>query len=261
MGSRGASDDEPEPEMVFDWEKGHGSVRRMLIAALVAASILGGLLAYVEVREPALANSAKGEIDLTMVNLEDEEHRWLAEMIDRETLFHRRWDVSDPSVLASVTADALSVKSPRTFEATLLEIESPPQDVSLSNLPGMEAAALPLPDSVDTAVFASPPVNWWVEVSIVDGLMGKKGLEAFSFPWPEADPDRELSEGEIWTVLVGVDWQGQVVLSEPTIESQNARTPVILAKYRSVKFPALSKKGPLRWWKLEALIVNHPYSE
>ena len=247
--------------MVFDWRKGHGSAFRMLIAVLVSASVWGVLLAYVEIREPKLASSAKGEIDLTMVDLDDDRNRLLAEMLDRETLFHRRWDVSDSSALDAATAEALAVRSPRSFEATLLEIEVPERDVSLSDLPGMSAAALPPPDAVDSVAFATPPENWWVEVFVVDGPTGKNGLEPFSFPWPEESADLELSEGEMWAVLVGVDWEGKVVMNEPTSKSSNERLEVILAKYRTLEFSPLPKKGPLRWWKLEARIVNHPYTE
>ncbi len=244
--------------LVFDWRKGHGSARRFIIAGIVAASCWGALLAYVQIREPEAGELVDKQIHLTLVDLDDDQNRWLADLIDRETLFHRRWDVSDPSIIESASEAALALHSPRTYEATLREITLPTPVVSLANLPGMEPEILPAPQQVDSVIFASPPVNWWVDVRAIDG---PEGIEPFSFPWPKSIGEKGLSEGEIWTVLLAVDWNGEVVINEPTIQSDNARTSVILAKYRELEFEALSKKAPLRWWKLEARVVNRPLAE
>lgn len=244
--------------MVFDWRRGHGSARRMVIAAIVAASFWGVLLAYVQIRDPDPTSPVDDQIDLTMVDLDAPGNRWLAELIDRETLFHRRWDVRDSSAIETEIAAALALKSPRTYEPTLREIVLPGPDISLATLPGQGPSILPDPDNVDSVIFASPPVNWWVEVRVVEG---PDGLAPFSFAWPDSDPGREMSEGEIWTVLVGVDWQGKIVFNEPTINSVNSRTPVLLKKYLALEFAALPEKSPLRWWKLEARAVNRPLPE
>ncbi|MFT6181371.1 MAG: hypothetical protein ACI9NQ_000356 [Paracoccaceae bacterium] len=244
--------------MVFDWRRGHGSTSRMIIAVIVATCFWGALLAYVQISDPDPPHPIDDQIDLTMVDLDARENRWLAELIDRETLFHRRWDVRDPSAIETEVVTALALKSPRTYEPTLREIILPGPDVSLVTLPGRGPTALPDPDRVDSVIFASPPVNWWVDVRVVEG---PDGLAPFSFPWPDSDPGREMSEGEIWTVLIGVDWQGRVLVNEPTIKSSNSRTPVLLKKYRALKIAALPEKSPLRWWKLEARLANRPLPE
>ena len=244
--------------MVFDWRRGHGSARRLVFAAIVSFSFWGGLLAYVKIRDPEQGMPVDDQIDLTIIDLDAPENRPLAELIDRETLFHRRWDVGDDTAIKREVAVALKKNPPRVYEATLREVSLPMPEPTLANLPDLSPGMIPEPDPVDSVVFASPPVNWWVEVSLVDG---PKGLEDFSFQWPEADPDREMSEGEIWTVLLAVDWKGKVVVNEPTINSVNARTRVILDKYRALNFEALAKEGPLRWWKLEARVVNRPLPE
>ncbi len=244
--------------MVFDWRSGHGSARRLLVAGVVAISIWGALLAYVQISEPAAATVVAAPIDLTLVDLDAEENRWLGEQIDRETLFHRRWNVDDPSALTAATAAALAEQSPRIYQPTLREIPTPAERVTLATLPGMGPDSLPPPQAVPSIAFASPPANWWVEVRVIDG---PATLAPFSFKWPDPDPERGLSQGEIWTVLLGVDWRGKVVVNEPTIKSSNVRTPVILKKYRALTFLPLPKKSPLRWWKLEARVVNRPPPE
>ncbi len=239
--------------MVFDWRSGHGSSRRLFFAFIVALSFGGALFAYVRIREPEPTHFRHDQIDLTLVDLSSEQNRWLAEIIDRETLFHRRWDVADPSILESVVAASLAARSPRSYQATLRELSPPAPEVALTNLPGMGPEVLPPPEPFESVVAANPPVNWWVEVQVVDG---PAGVQPFSFPWPAADDARELSEGEIWTVLLAVDWQGKLVVHEPISESVNARTSVILARCRKLKFPAVAPETPLRWWKLEARVVN-----
>jgi len=123
----------------------------------------------------------------------------------------------------------------------------------------MGPAQLPPPALVDSVVYASPPANWWVEVRVIDApTHGLGNITPFSFPWPSPDRARELSEGEMWTTLLAVDWKGEPLLLEPSTESSNARTPVILSEYRKLKFPPLAEGSPLRWWKLEARLVNRP---
>ena len=215
-------------------------------------------MAYVEIEEPVAPHIVDDQIHLTLVDLDAERNRWLAESINRETLFHRRWDVSNPKIIKEVVTEALAVKSPRHYQATLREIHLPEVETQLVNLPGMGPEVLPAPEPVEAVAFTKPAVNWWIEVRVLDG---PEGLSPFSFAWPGSDETSELSEGELWTVLLAVDWRGRVVLNEATSESLNARTPVILSKYRQLEFPVLDQEAPLRWWKLEARLLNRSLSE
>ncbi len=241
--------------MVFDWRRGHGSARRLLLAAVFSASFWGALLAYVQIREPESAPPADEQIDLTLVDLDKQQNRWLAELIDRETLFHQQWDVSDSTAIEGAVVRILSQNSPRTYNPTLREITLPGPAPHLRTLPGYEAGVLPSPFPVESVVFASAPVNWWVEVSPVDG---PDGLQPFAFEWMDARP---MSEGEIWTILLAVDWQGRVVVSEASEKADDPRTAGILEECRALAFEALPEKSPLRWWKLEAIVVNRPLKE
>lgn len=241
--------------IVFDWRRGHGSPRRLVLAAVVSASFWGALLAYVQIREPESAPPVDAQIDLTIVDLDKEENRWLAELIDRETIFHLRWDVSDSAVIESAVEQALSQNSPRKYDPTLREIFLPGPAPGLRTLPDHEAGALPSPYPVESVVFATPPVNWWVEVSPIEG---PNGLEPFSFKWGDTQP---MSEGEIWTILLAVDWQGRVVVAETSIKVNDPRTAEIINKCRALDFDTLPEQGPLRWWKFEAIVVNRPLPE
>lgn len=245
--------------MVFDWRRGHGSSYRLLIAILVSASFWGSILAYVNVREEARPDPPDQQIDLTVVDLDADQNRWLAEVIDRETLFQQRWDVADSGVIDQVVMEALMVDSPRVYEPTLREISLPEPKLELLNLPGREAGELPPPDVIESVNYAIPPINWWVEVEVIQG---PEGLEPFAFPfdWPE-DP-KLMSEGELWSVVLTADWRGRVVAVDAWWEKAgDVRTPAILEKVRSQEVSVLPAKGPLRIWRLEARVVNRPLAE
>jgi len=73
--------------MVFDWRRGHGSSYRLLIAFVVSGAFWGGIYRFVQVREVEPVELAQNEIDVAMVDLDADEYRGLAEVIDRKTLF------------------------------------------------------------------------------------------------------------------------------------------------------------------------------
>ncbi|MFT6864603.1 MAG: hypothetical protein ACJAVK_003171 [Akkermansiaceae bacterium] len=245
--------------MVFDWRKGHGSSYRLVVAIIVSASFWGAILAYIDIREVIPLDPVDDQIDVTIVDLDAKQYRGLAELIDRETLFQQRWDTADSTVIDEAVVRALVADSPRIYEPTLREISMPAPETELLNLPGMGPGELPTPDPVELVVFATPPVNWWVEVGVVEG---PEGLAPFAFPFEWPDEPKLMSEGELWSVVLTADWRGRVVAAEGWWEKvRDRRTQVILEKVRSREITALPEKGPLRVWRLEARVVNRPLTE
>lgn len=248
-----------EAGMVFDWRRGHGSTYRLFLAVLVSASFWGGMLAFVKVKEPSPIPPKEGQIDLTVRNLDEEENRWLAELIDRKTLFQQRWEVTNHEVVDQTIAEKLMATTPRIYEPTLREIPLPELEGKLLNLPGRGANALPEPEQVASVKFVNEPVNWWIEVKVVEG---PDGLEAFEFPFEWPDNPGLMSEGEFWSLVVTADWAGRVVAVEGWWEqADDVRTGAILNKVQSRPIEALSEKSGLRVWRLEARVVNRPSSE
>jgi len=245
-----------EAGMVFDWRTGHGSTRRLVIATVVSASFFGALLAYVQIREAKSSPLIDQQINLTVIDLDLESNRWFSELLERETLFHDRWDVSNTVAVDEIISGALAASPVRIYSRQLREIEPPKPDLTIEPLPGMGPKVLPPPEEIPVVAFATPPVKWWLEIQSVQGPGDWGGV---SFEWP--NPKDQMSEGEVWTLLAGVDWEGHVLTCSAWEESDDARTPLILGRCRSASFPALEKPGPLRWWKLQARVVNRPIVE
>lgn len=237
--------------MVFDWRRGHGTTYRLLFAAVVSASFWGALFGYVQIRQTKSIPLVDAPIDLTVVNLDSPQNRWLAEIMDREALFHERWDVSASRALDREIERASGSLKVAPYVPRLSEIPPFLPRPSLINLPDRGPGSLPPPEEVAPVIFASPPVDWWVEFRAIDGAPNWGG---FSFRWP--DQKAALSEGETWTVLIGLDWQGGIVTSTAWEDAADPRTPFILEKVRESNFPRLPKEGPLRWVKIEARIYN-----
>lgn len=99
-------------------------------------------------------------------------------------------------------------------------------------------------------------MNWWVEVRPIDGA---ENWDGFAFPWP--DRQEQLSEGETFTLMLCLDWRGSVVLCSPWEAIADPHTTIIEERCRQASFPALASPGPLRWWRLQAKIVNRPAAE
>ncbi|MGC6567403.1 MAG: hypothetical protein ACON38_17545 [Akkermansiaceae bacterium] len=240
-----------EAGLAFDWRSGHGSTTRMIIALAVTISFFGGLWAFVQLREVKPSPLKDQQIDLTMIDLNLESNRWFADLLERETLFHDRWDVSSTAALDREVTRALAADPIRIYEPTLEEIVPPERDLTLENLPGMGPMILPPPEEVPLVEFAVPPVNWWIEVESVEG---DEDWEGFSFEWPGAKD--QMSEGEVWSLLVGVDWEGRVLTCTAWEEATDPRTPMVKDYCFNATFPSLEERGPLRWWKLQAKVVN-----
>lgn len=240
--------------MVFDWRRGHGSSYRLLIAFVVSVAFWGGIYGFLQVDEAGSVELEKNEIDVAVVDLDAEQNRWLAELIDRKTLFQQRWSVKDPTVIDNVVEEAMAASFPRGYDPTLRQISLPQPEASLANLPGMGPDALPRPDAVASVRYATEKEDWWIEVKVIEG---PDGLDSFRFPfeWPQ-DP-KLMSEGEIWAVVLIADWQGSVVAVESWWEKANdVRTQPVLERLRSAKIEPITKKGSLRTWRLEAEVVN-----
>lgn len=240
--------------MVFDWRRGHGSSYRLLIAFVVSVAFWGGIYGFLQVDEAGSVELEKNEIDVAVVDLDAEQNRWLAELIDRKTLFQQRWSVKDPTVIDNVVEEAMAATFPRGYDPTLRQISLPQPEASLANLPGMGPDALPTPDAVASVRYATEKEDWWIEVKVIEG---PDGLDSFRFPfeWPQ-DP-KLMSEGEIWAVVLIADWQGSVVAVESWWEKANdVRTQPVLERLRSAKIEPITKKGSLRTWRLEAEVVN-----
>jgi hypothetical protein len=240
--------------MVFDWRRGHCSSYRLLIAFVVSVAFWGGIYGFLQVDEAGSVELEKNEIDVAVVDLDAEQNRWLAELIDRKTLFQQRWSVKDPTVIDNVVEEAMAATFPRGYDPTLRQISLPQPEASLANLPGMGPDALPRPDAVASVRYATEKEDWWIEVKVIEG---PDGLDSFRFPfeWPQ-DP-KLMSEGEIWAVVLIADWQGSVVAVESWWEKANdVRTQPVLERLRSAKIEPITKKGSLRTWRLEAEVVN-----
>jgi hypothetical protein len=243
-----------EAGMVFDWRTGHGSTSRLIIAAVVSASFWGAVCAYVQIRETKSSPLLDQQINLTVIDL-DSKHPF-AELLDRETLFHDRWDVSSTVAIDHEVSKALEASPVRVYSPQIREIEPPKRELMIEQLPGMGPQVLPPPEEIPVMEFAPPPVKWWVEI---ESVQGAGGFSTISFEWP--NPKDPMSEGEVWTLLAGVDWEGHVLTCSAWEEADDARTPVIISRCLSASFPALAGPGPLRWWKLQARVVNRPIDE
>jgi len=245
-----------EAGMVFDWRSGHGSTSRLIIATLVSGSFWGGVWAYVQIRETKSSPLVDRQINLTVIDLDLESNRWFSKLLERETLFHDRWEVSETAALDEEISSILEATPVRIYTPQLREIEAPKRDLTIEPLPGMGPKVLPPPEEIPETDFATPPVKWWIEIESVQGAGDWEGI---SFEWP--NPKEPMSEGEVWTLLAGVDSEGHVLTCSAWEESDDARTPLILGRCRSASFPPLENPGPLRWWKLQARVVNRPIVE
>lgn len=248
--------------MVFDWRRGHGSTWRLALSIVVSALVWGGLLASLQIRGPQPMELEDDRIDLTLVDLDDDRGRWLAELIDRETLFQESWPVTGPEQSDEVVGQILSATNLRAYEPVPRELPPLTSKRGTAGVPGRGSLALPAPDAVAAVTFAAPPAHWWIEVEVIEG---PEGFREFAFPFPaEDDPQIAalMSEGESWTLVVVVDWRGVVVSLDGSWEKDNdPRTGRILEKIRARGFSPLPVEAPLRIWRLRATVVNRPESQ
>jgi len=235
----------------FDWRSRRGSVLRFLTSLIISSFLFGGLWAFVQIQEQAPPRLNDRQIDLTVVNLDLESNHWFSQLFEKESLYFDRWDVSSMGVVDREVARALAVTPVQLYDPTLEEILLPDQEMTLRNLPGMEPTVLPPPEPVALPEIRELPINWWIEVEVIEG---EKTWEGFSFEWP--GPKDRMSEGETWTLLVGVDWEGHVLTCTAWDEQSDPRTQLIKEYCFNTDFPALDQRGPLRWWKLQATVVN-----
>jgi hypothetical protein len=217
------------------------------------------LLASLQIRGPQPVSLEDDRIDLTLVDLDQKQSRWLAELVDRETVFQQPWEVANPGKVEQVVDRLLQATNPRVHQPALRTLPALASPGPSLGLPGQGALILPKAETVETVSFTTPPINWWIEVERIEG---PGGFENFAFPFAWKDRPRLMSEGETWTVIVVVDQRGMAISLDGSWEKENdPRTEAILQKIRAQRFPALSAEGPLRIWRLQARLVNRPIPE
>lgn len=240
-----------EAGLHFHWHLPHGSLSRLAVAGLVATLFWGALLAYVEVRLPEPPPLAQRATELEVVNLDLPANRWLAEVINRESPFHTRWDVIDDESLEKAIATKLLASAPDPYQPALMSVDLRPSPHILSGLPGINSKTLPAPERVELPPIMRPQPEWWVSVAPVTSSTEWPGM---SFRWSGEKTD--LSPGESWVFQLVIDWRGSVVSCLPLNDPQDPRAFKIAETLRVSRFPILKKGAPLRQWQLEASAVD-----
>lgn len=245
--------------LVFDWRGGDGSLVRLGLAAAVTGVLVAALFFTVQLDAVAVSRVSDGRTDLTVVDLEKRENRWFADLVEREALFLERWEGSDEGVRDGKIAGVSVLRPIETYSPTLREFEEVSEAVRVVGRPGLVVDALPAPAPVGIPVFSPPVPDWWLEVRAAGDGVAWQGLEV---PWGEVinrGGERRvspLSEGEYWTVVLGLDWRGGVVMCEAPQESDDSRTEFVLSFLRSRSYPGLGAEGPVRVWTLVARLFN-----
>lgn len=240
-----------EAGLHFNWHLPQGSLSRMVIGGLVATLFWGALLAYVEVRLPTPPPIAQRATELEIINLDHPENRWLAEVVDRESPFLARWDVTDDSRLEGAIAAALVASAPPPYQPVLMAVEFGSEAPLLTGLPGLNEKALPALVPVEIPPIARPNPQWWISITAENPKLDWPGS---SFRWP--GESSSLSSGESWTFQLLIDWRGIVVSCLPLEDSRDARALRIAESLRLSRYPLLEKDAPLRQWQLEASAVD-----
>ena len=240
-----------EAGLHFHWHLPHGSLGRLAVGGLVATLFWGALLAYVEVRLPTPPPLAERATELEVVNLDHPANRWLAEVIERESPFHARWDVTDDASLEKAIATALVASKPASYQPALMAVDRRPSTHILSGLPGVNSKTLPATERVELPPITRPNPDWWLSVTPV---ISSNEWPGTSFRWSGENSD--LSPGESWTFQLLIDWRGTVVSCLPLNDPQDPRALKIAETLRVSRFPILKKGAPLRQWQLEASAVD-----
>jgi len=240
-----------EAGLHFHWHLPQGSFSRLVIGALVATLFWGALLAYVEVRLPTPPPLAQRATELEVVDLDNPANRWLAEVIDRESPFHARWEVGDDSRLEKAIRSALTAAAPPPYQPALIAIGLASPAASLTGLPGLDGRTLPPPLPVKITPIERPEPQWYITVTPQSSQIKWDG---FSFRW--SGENASLSPGESWSYQLLLDWRGIVISCLPLDAPRNPRALKIAQTLRKFRYPSAEKDAPLRQWQVEARTVD-----
>jgi len=237
--------------MVFDWRRGHGSTGRLLFSGIVSCLIFGIFFGYVQLRHPEKPVLREQMADVTFIDLSEKSNRLFADTVNEESPFAHRWEVASSKSLEEETTRQLSTISPRDYQPALREIPVPKKIPTLAGLPGMGPKNLPPPDGVEREAVELPKSRWALSVKPVSGAGDWNGA---IIDWD--DPDENLSEGEVWIILLGLDWRGRVLNCSTLSGDDDKFTTEILSRLRTASYPAVSREAADRWITMEVRLVN-----
>ncbi|MDA7882372.1 hypothetical protein N9A94_08720 [Akkermansiaceae bacterium] len=237
--------------MVFDWRRGHGSTGRLFFATIVSFLIFGIILGYVQFRLPEQPVLKEQMADVTFVDISEKSNRWLAEVFEEESPFAHRWEVASSKSLEEEITRQLSTVSPRHYQPALREVPLPEKPLTLVSLPGLGPKNIPPPEEVERKAVILPVARWALSVKPVSESGGWKGA---IIDWEESD--KRLSEGEVWTILLGLDWRGRVLNCSPLAGDEDEVGERVFKRLREARYPAIERHGAERWITIEVRLVN-----
>ena len=237
--------------MVFDWRRGHGSTGRLFFSGIVSCLIIGIIFGYVQFRHPEKPALREQVADVTFIDVSEKFNRGLADIIDEESPFAHRWEVASSKSLEEEITRQLSTVSPRHYHPALREIPVLKKPLTLVSLPGLSPKNYPAPEEVERKPVKLPKSRWALSVQPVSGAGDWKGA---IIDWD--DSDENLSEGEVWIILLGLDWRGRVLNCSTLSGDGDEFTREVLGLLRAASYPALKRNDPERWITIEVRLVN-----
>ena len=237
--------------MVFDWRRGHGSTGRLFFSGIVTCLIFGVIFGYVQLRRPDKPVINEQMADVTLIDVSEKSNRWLAEVVEEESPFAHRWEVASSKSLEQEITRQLSVASPRHYQPALRKIPIPEKPLTLVNLPGLGAKRLPPPEEVERKEVVLPVSRRALAVTPVSEAGDWRGM---IIDWE--GEEKNLSEGEVWTILLGLDWRGRVLNCSPLSGDEDEFGKEVFQRLRTTQYPAVKRNSAERWITIEVRLVN-----